>query len=257
MAHVSCFIFNKFPFFVDETFLPPTACRDAYTSDKEKKEKCFGGCNEMMSLQAKAPYINGWLVYMGATDRNMVLLQPEFDLPSGDNWQTLRSNDYEYDTNIENYERILIDNQGHTQAVPVFNERHFTINYCIPTWIWMVPLLLLLGFIWIHYSNFIYGVFIRESIDTDLSICGPEHLNGFGPVVLAANEKKYLQNEFVVGNDYYFYPSPAVPPPKYNDVVESIFLSDDEEEPLRMNDGDHRNDEIVDENLKKNNQQIA
>lgn len=215
------------------------ACGEAYGDDKTKKENCFSGCNDMMTLQAKAPYINGWLVYMGATDRNMVLLQPDFDMPSKEDWVLLdsmfRANDYEYDPNIEGYEKIFGDTQGteHIHTVPIFTGRqHFTINYCIPTWMWMVPLLLLLAFVWVHYSNYIYSVFIREGLEREFGITTTDGNLG-GVAVVTGNDKKFPQDEdFVVGTDFYFYPSPAIPPPKYNEAAEAILMadsSDDEE----------------------------
>lgn len=189
----------------------------------------------MMALQAKAPYINGWLVYMGATDRNMVLLQPDFDMPSKEDWVLLesmfRANDYEYDPNIEGYEKILSDTRGatseHIHTVPIFNGRqHFNINYCIPTWMWMIPLLLLLAFVWVNYSNYIYNVFIREGLKREFGITSADtHLSGVA--VVTVNDKKIPQDEdFVVGTDFYFYPTPAVPPSKYNKATEAILIDD-------------------------------
>lgn len=192
----------------------------------------------MMILQTKAPYINGWLVYMGATDRNMVLLQPDFDMPSKEDWVLLdsmfRANDYEYDPNIEGYEKIFADTQSATNeqrihTVPIFTERqHFTINYCIPTWMWMIPLLLLLAFVWVHYSNYIYGVFIREGLEREFGINATDTNGMNGVAVVTTNDKKFPQDEdFVVGTDFYFYPSPAIPPPKYNEAAEAILMMDD------------------------------
>lgn len=53
----------------------------------------------MYEIQAKAPYIHGWLVYMGASDGSMILMQPDLDLPAEDNWILLdaifRPRDYD------------------------------------------------------------------------------------------------------------------------------------------------------------------
>lgn len=228
-----------------------TVCREAYSADKEKKEECFTGCNDMMTLQAKAPYINGWLVYMGATDRNMVLLQPDFDLPSKEDWvlldSMLRSNDYEYDPSIENIEKYFYDSpepNGRDKLSHAFNEHpRVSINYCIPTWMWMIPVMLLLCFIWMHYSNFIYGVFIRESLEHDFSAEAPDNVASG-----SAAKKRVNEEDFLVGTDFYFYPSPAIPPPKYNDVVEAILLdSDDESDDFNKND-QNRNEPETDKN---------
>lgn len=202
------------------------ACSEAYIADKEKKEHCFRGCNEMMTLQAKAPLINGWLVYMGATDRNLVLLQPDFDIPSKDDWvlldSMLRSGDYDYDSQ---YGKI----NTQIESVPRYIGReNLTITYCIPMWVWMLPLFLLVAFLYIHYSNYIYGIFLQESVHQEFGLIHPNQVN---VAVANVNEKKWPRGrkEFAVGSDFYFYPAPAVPPPKY-DAAESILMdsSDDE-----------------------------
>lgn len=196
----------------------------------------------MMTLQAKAPFVNGWLVYMGATDRNMVLLQPDFDIPSKEDWVLLdsifRANDYDYDAQFTNYDKMLkADSRGQIDTVKRFSNRdRFTINYCIPTWMWMLPLLMLVAFIWIHYSNYIYSAFINEGLQQEFGITDPSHLTAtipMNPTTTVVGNKKCPRpnNEFLVGSDFYFYPSPAVPPPKYNEVVEAILMdsSDDED----------------------------
>lgn len=157
---------------------------------------------------------------MGAAERNMVLLQPDFDIPSKEDWVLLdsmfRANDYDYEGS--NYEKMLADNRQ-VQSVPVYPGRqHFTINYCIPTWMWAVPLMMLLAFIWIHYNNYIYSTFIHEGLEQEL-------MN---------RDKKFPEEDFVVGTDFYFYPTPAIPPPKYDAVAEAILMggSDDEDSQL-------------------------
>lgn len=219
--HIILFFLNEF-----------SACSEAYDADKIKKEHCFRGCNEMMTLQAKAPLINGWLVYMGATDRNMVLLQPDFDIPSKEDWVLLDSmfrNDYDYDSQYGSYDKITTQ----IETVPRYMEReHFTINYCIPVWMWMLPLFLLVAFLYIHYSNYIYGMFLSESLQQEFGLLNSGQANGVPINITDAEEKKCLRphEEFTVGTDFYFYPSPAVPPPKYNDIAEAILMdsSDDE-----------------------------
>lgn len=174
----------------------------------------------MMALQSKAPFINGWLVYMGAAERHMVLLQPALDMPSKEDWVLLdsmfRENDYDYDGST--YEKMLADNRKE-QSVSLHPDRgHFTINYCVPTWMWVLPLMLLIGFVWIHYSNYIYSAFIREGLEQEL---------------MNSREKKLTEDDFVVGTNFYFYPTPAVPPPKYDEAAEAILMgSSDEEDAL-------------------------
>lgn len=183
----------------------------------------------MMTLQAKAPLINGWLVYMGATDRNLVLLQPDFDIPSKEDWVLLDSmfrNDYDYDSQ---YDRISTQ----IETVPRYmGHEQYTINYCIPVWMWMLPLFLLVAFLYIHYSNYIYGIFLNESLQQEFGLINPNQVNGVPINVTEIKEKKCLrpQQEFGVGSDFYFYPSPAVPPPKYNEIAEAILMDSSDEE---------------------------
>lgn len=209
------------------------ACSEAYNGDKLKKEHCFRGCNEMMTLQAKAPLINGWLVYMGATDRNMVLLQPDFDIPSKEDWVLLdsmfRANDYDYDSQYGSYDKISTQ----IETVPRYMSRdNFTINYCIPMWVWMLPLFLLVAFLYIHYSNYIYGMFLSESLQHDFGLIDPSQVNGVPIDITSIQEKKCLRpsHEFAVGTDFYFYPAPSVPPPKYNEIAESILMDSSDED---------------------------
>lgn len=42
------------------------ACLEAYALRVKQQNACDIGCGKMNELQNKAPYINGWLVYMGA-----------------------------------------------------------------------------------------------------------------------------------------------------------------------------------------------
>lgn len=186
----------------------------------------------MMTLQAKAPSINGWLVYMGATDRNMVLLQPDFDIPSKEEWVLLdsmfRANEYDYDSQYGNYDKI----NTQIETVPRYIGRgNFTINYCIPVWMWILPLFLLVAFLYIHYSNYIYGMFLNESLQHEFGLNAGQ-VNGVPINVANIDEKNCLQSqrkEFAVGTDFYFYPSPAIPPPKYNEVEAILMDSSDDE----------------------------
>lgn len=211
-----------------------SACSEAYSVDKSKKEHCFRGCNEMMTLQAKAPLINGWLVYMGATDRNLVLLQPDFDIPTKEDWVLLDSmfrNDYDYDSQYGSYDKISTQ----IETVPRYmDHEQFTINYCIPVWMWMLPLFLLVAFLYIHYSNYIYAIFLNESLQQEFGLINPNQLNGVPINITDIDEKKCLrpQQEYAVDSGFYFYPSPAIPPPKYNEIAEAILMdsSDDDNE---------------------------
>lgn len=237
------------------------ACSEAYSDDKPKKEHCFRGCNEMMMLQAKAPLINGWHVYMGATDRNLVLLQQDIDILN-EEWVRLDSmlrNDYDYDSQYGSYDKISTQ----IETVPRYMEHdNFTINYCIPIWMWLLPLFLLVAFLYIHYSNYIYSIFLNESLQQEFGLIDPNQVGGVGggggvPInINNAENKKFLQSpqEFAVGTDFYFYPSPAVPPPKYNDIAEAILIdsSDDENDTVNRSNGNLKpNDQSVKTNFDK------
>lgn len=250
-----------------------TTCSEAYGDDKPKKEHCFRGCNEMMMLQAKAPLINGWLVYMGATDRNLVLLQPDFDIPLKEDWIRLDSmfhNDYDYDTQYGNYDKI--STQIETVPPRYMGHDNFTINYCIPIWMWLLPIFLLVAFLYIHYSNYIYSIFLNESLQQEFGLIDPNNLGGGGgagasggflPINLNdADDKKFLRSahEFAVGTDFYFYPSPAIPPPKYNDIAEAILIdsSDDEHDTVNRSNGNLKpNDQSVKTNFDKDKSSLS
>lgn len=186
----------------------------------------------MKTLQSKAPQINGWLVYMGATDRSLVLLQPDLDdIPSKDDWVLLNSmwqtNEYEYDSHLEQLNSIA--KQIETE------EEHIRIEFCIPIWIWLFPLCLLCIVVFLQIANCLSGFCLNDSHQNDLGLINSNHLTGGVPInVTKINEKNYMltNKEFDVGTDFYFYPSPAIPPPKYNEIDEALLLdsSDDEHE---------------------------
>lgn len=90
------------------------------------------------------------------------------------------------------------------------------MELCIPTWMWMVPFLLVICLIWMHYGNTIHKLLISEECDED----------------------KKDSEDFIVALDSYFYPTPAIPPPKYNEAAEAILMSSDDE-----------NDQILKKNL--------
>lgn len=229
-------------------------------------------------LQAKAPLINGWLVYMGATDRNLVLLQPDFDIPLKEDWVRLDSmfrSDYDYGNDYSSYEKITTQ----IETVPRYMERdNFTINYdrfCVPVWMWLLPIFLLVAFLYIHYSNYIYSIFLNESLQQEFGLIDPNQVGGVGgggisggscgvPINMSnADDKKFMQSprEFAVGTDFYFYPSPAIPPPKYNDIAEAILIdsSDDENDDTanQMHGNAKPNDQSVKTNFDKDKSSLS
>lgn len=171
-----------------------------------------------MLLQSKAPYVNGLLVYMGATDRNMALMASDFDKPTKHDWVLLNSilsANYDYDEDVD--EKYTADVRHVDQ-----NQEYLPDAYCIPAWIWMLPVSLILLFIWLNYSNYIYSAFINESLRQEFGLIG--------------DNKKIVgvqqpPDAYGVGNEYYFYPMPAIPPPKYD---ESILMTDCNEDTQRQ-----------------------
>lgn len=46
---------------------------------------------------------------------------------------------------------------------------------------------------------------------------------------LADSTCKAFSEHYVVTNDSYFYPSTVIPPPKYNEAIESMLMTDEED----------------------------
>uniref|UniRef100_A0A6B2EEH7 Putative secreted protein n=1 Tax=Phlebotomus kandelakii TaxID=1109342 RepID=A0A6B2EEH7_9DIPT len=203
-----------------------SSCTEAYI-DKVKREACQTGCSKMFELQSKSPYIHGWLVYMGASSERdhsggMMFLQPDLDIPpSDDDWllfdSAFRPRDYD---GLHPYKLT----ETRIQTMPIYPVRkHISTQFCIPTWMWMIPIMLVFAIVWIQYGNTIRNVFIYEDVeeeDDDTEEDSP-------------GATKKLEEDFIVALDSYFYPSPAIPPPpKYSAKEESILMSSDDEENL-------------------------
>lgn len=178
-----------------------------------------------MDVQAKAPFINGWYVYMGASDRNLVLMQPELDIPAKD-WvklNTVALNDYEYSALYGTYDEV----SPQYEVMKRYIDRANRYN-CFPMWIWILPFFSVAVLIYMYYSQYIYGIFVNES----LHLISPAQVNGV-PINLSDNEAKMKclqpQHEFAVDSDFYFYPAPAIPPPKYNEIAEAILIDSDDD----------------------------
>lgn len=195
-----------------------------------KKDSCTDGCRRMKDLQNKAPYINGWLVYMGTPDRSMVLLEPNIDLQSKrDNWISLESEyrlqDYEKEINLYSNYFSKIEETNH-RFIKAFN--NIDISNCFPSaWKWMILILMLLTILWLRYVT-LMSVTNTDFADSDTDLNANHKLDVNGLRIDVENyfdndQKKLLidNNNFDVSNETYFYPTPAIPPPKYNDVVEA------------------------------------
>lgn len=146
----------------------------------------------------------------------MVLLQPDLDITSDDDdWVLLDSvlrnnnNNNDYDKIFEQYKVT----ETRIQSIPVHEcKRRFSLDF---SWLWIFPVLALM-FATIHFVqrydlNNVHEQFSEKFI-TD-SAC-----KTFNP-----------NDDFVVSNDSYFYPTPVVPPPKYNEAIEAMLLTDEED----------------------------
>lgn len=145
----------------------------------------------------------------------MVLLQPDLDISSDDDdWvlldSVLRNNNNDYDKIFEQYKVT----ETRIQTIPVHEcKRRFSLDF---SWLWIFPVLALM-FATIHLVQ-----------RYDLNNMNEQ----FSEKFLTDSVGKTLNNQsdhFIVANDTYFYPSTVIPPPKYNEAIEAMLLSDEEE----------------------------
>ena len=144
----------------------------------------------------------------------MVLLQPDFDIPSDDDWVLLDSV-----LRNQNYDKLFDEYKISEQRIETIPIRsRFTINYCIPTWMWIVPIFLIITFIWIQYGSYLNGIVLQE--DLQMNVDGTTQ---------PTKKIEIKSNDFLVSADSYFYPTPSVPPPKYDDAFEKMLWQSDNE----------------------------
>lgn len=144
----------------------------------------------------------------------MVLLQPDLDITSDDDdWvlldSVLRNSNNDYDKIFEQYKVT----ETRIQTIPVHEcKRRFSLDF---SWLWIFPVLALM-FATIHlvqrYDLNNMNEQLREKFLTD-----------------SAGKTFHQNDDFVVSNDSYFYPSPAIPPPKYDELIEAMLLTDEEQ----------------------------
>lgn len=197
--------------------VPRVGCTTAYADMPSRLAACHIGCLEMMRLQNSAPYLNGWLVYMGASDKNVVLLQRELELASNE-WVALDTvmEEFKLDDNNSLKAMAFYPARINSGIVNDQQQQRLTINYCLPTWMWMVPVLLFMLFVWLQYGRQLNHWLVVNA----------EHQTGgdaMAPVAILVDiEHAPKTGDFTVSSDSYFYPMPAVPPPKYNESVEAM-----------------------------------
>lgn len=135
------------------------------------------GCGRMFEIQSKAPVAPGWVVYMGASDRSMVVMQPPDLLENsaqGDNdWVLLDSifrpaHDYNEIASGDNTYKLT---ETHIQTMPIRqrfgNYRRSHSPFCIPAWLWLIPVFLLLALVYIQYGTTIRNVLVLEDESDD------------------------------------------------------------------------------------------
>lgn len=143
----------------------------------------------------------------------MVLLQPDLDITSDDDWvlldSVLRNNNNDYDKMFDQYKVT----ETRIQTIPVHEcKRRFSLDF---SWLWIFPVLALM-FATIHLVQ-------KYDLNNMNEQFNEKFLND--PACKAFNQN----DDFVVSADSYFYPSPAIPPPKYNEAIEAMLLTDEEE----------------------------
>lgn len=150
-------------------------CRDAYPADGMRRDACALGCRRMYEVQARAPIIpitgdTNWVVYMGSSDENLVVVQPPELLENSDSgWVLLNSifrpsHDYESASASASVGYKLTET--HVQTMPIsaaesssFKHRFGQFRrqsqspFCIPAWLWLVPVLLLVALVYIQYNG--------------------------------------------------------------------------------------------------------
>lgn len=158
-------------------FIP--VCKDAYPADGLRRDACRLGCSRMFEIQSKAPVAPGWVVYMGASDRSMVVMQPPDLLENsaqGDNdWVLLDSifrpsHDYNEIPSGDPYKLT----ETHIQTMPIYTDRQRFGGYrrsqsqfCIPAWMWLIPIMLLMALVYIQYGTTIKNVLVLDDDSDD------------------------------------------------------------------------------------------
>lgn len=143
----------------------------------------------------------------------MVLLQPDLDISSDDDdWvlldSVMRSNN-DYDKIFEQYKLT----ETRIQTIPVHDcKRRFSLDF---SWLWVFPVLAFM-FATIRLVQ-------RYDVNNWNEPYGDKYLSDCKQQVIGPND------HFVVSNDTYFYPSPVIPPPQYNESVEAMLLTDDDD----------------------------
>lgn len=140
----------------------------------------------MFEVQSKAPVaLGGWIVYMGASDRSMVVMQPPELLENsaqGDNeWVLLDSifrpsHDYnEIPSASGDTTYKLTETKIQTMPIYTSSDRERFGNYrrrthsqfCIPAWMWLIPVTLLMALVYIQYGTTIRNVLVIEDESDD------------------------------------------------------------------------------------------
>lgn len=209
------------------------ACADAYPRDKLRRDACQLGCNKMMDTQAEAPSLHGWLVYSGASERSMVVFQPP---ETEDNdWVLLDPvsrprHDYVAIVNADSFKLT----ETHVQTLPIdpANRRldyrgqvrgPTRSQFCPNSWMWTIPIFLLIALVWIQYGTTIRNVLILEE-DEEVVIAADDGLDAEHHPLNGSEQKSRSDFTVTFGPSSSFYATghaPEIlildPPPKYDD----------------------------------------
>ncbi|CAD7090592.1 unnamed protein product [Hermetia illucens] len=174
-----------------------TSCSEAYDQQK-RLNACFAGCSRMYEIQNQAPYINNWIIFMGESDKGMVLLPSDSETLNANDWLLLESflrqdgeNDAE-ETIVT--DTIITERQASTS-------RDFFGHESMPWWMWCFPIVMFIIALWDCH------------IDSSARNVGDE----------------FHHSHEIILNDKTIYPSLAVLPPKYSES-EKNFLSESEDD---------------------------
>lgn len=128
----------------------------------------------MFDLQSKAPLADGLLVYMGAGDRSMVVVQPPELLESGADNEWVLLNSFRPSQQSHDYNELSPTYKftRHVQTMPIpehgrrFGDyRRLHTPFCIPAWLWMIPVMLLMALVYIQYGTSLKTALVEDSED--------------------------------------------------------------------------------------------
>lgn len=156
-----------------------------------RRDACDLGCQSMYGIQKKAPVISpgetSFVVYMGAGEQSMVVLPEQLENAAqtdDSGWVLLNSifrpsHDYSDLSSSSSSYKLT---ETHVQTMPIsggaatgsdrhrFGEYRRTSHspFCIPAWLWLIPVMLLVALVYIQYNgNNLRSVLVFEEDSDD------------------------------------------------------------------------------------------